>query len=322
MILPFNWLQKISGFLGDLNTGEMMLPFNGLNISSTDLVLEVGSGHRPCYRADVLCDKYLTDEERADALKKDRPIFLSDCHNLPFKDKVFDYIICSQILEHVQDPARCCEEISRVGKKGYIETPSMLWEKLHPTRDYHRWFILLIDSTLIFFSKDKSELNSVFGALFEIMYSNSLEYHLFFRSYRKLFEVRYEWHGRINYLVNPGDDFFRSFFVKPWGIEEYNRFYPKRAFNRQILELAMNLVSVTLLLTLRKPRILIGNILKEYRKRRLKINMESLLACPKCRGDVEVLFDHIKCLKCNAVFLYRHGIPDMVPENYDTNNIS
>lgn len=296
----------------------MILPFNRLNISKTDLVLEVGSGHRPCYRADVLCDKHLTDKERGGPLKMDRPIFLSDCHNLPFKDKAFDYIICCQVLEHVQDPMRCCEELSRVGKKGYIETPSILWEKLHPTRAYHRWFILLINNTLVFLSKDKSERNSIFGTLFEIMYSNSLEYQLFFQSYKKLFEVKYEWYGRINYLVNPSDISFRSFFTKPWGIEEYKKFYIERSFIRQIADLVSNLFSTTAIFLLRKAGILIGNILKEYRKRRLNIDMESILACPKCRGDVEVLFDHIRCLKCNAVFLYRHGIPDMDPGNYDS----
>ncbi len=294
----------------------MILPFNRLNISRKDFVLEIGSGHQPSYRADVLCDKYLTNEERGGSLKKDRPIFLADCHNLPFKDKIFDYVISCQVLEHVKDPLRCCEELSRVGKKGYIETPTLFWEKLHPSRKYHRWFILLIDNTLVFYSKDKYEQNSVFGKLFEIMYSNSLEYHLFFQSYKKLFEIRYEWYEKINCAVNPKDDYFLSFFSKSWGIEEYKRFYLERSFSKQIIDLTGNLLLTAILFSLRKPGMTVGNFLKKYRRKKRKIGMENILACPQCKGDVKILPDEVRCLKCGAIFFYRDGIPDMDPENY------
>ena len=40
---------------------------------------------------------------------------------LPFKDKEFDYVIASHVLEHVQDPSFFLYELSRIGKKGYIE---------------------------------------------------------------------------------------------------------------------------------------------------------------------------------------------------------
>ena len=294
----------------------MILPFNRLNISRKDFVLEIGSGHQPSYRSDVLCDKYLTNEERGGSLIKDRPIFIADCHNLPFKDKIFDYVISCQVLEHVKDPLRCCEELSRVGKKGYIETPTLFWEKLHPSRKYHRWCILLIDDTLVFYSKDKCEQDSVFGKLFEIMYSNSLEYHLFFQSYKKFFEIKYEWYGKINCAVNHNDDYFQSFFLKSWGTKEYKRFYSERSFSKQVVDLIGNLLLTTLLFSLRKPSIVIGNILKEYRRKKLKIDMENILACPQCKGDVRILPGEIRCLKCGAIFFYSDGIPDMDPENY------
>ncbi|MBU1853987.1 MAG: class I SAM-dependent methyltransferase [Candidatus Omnitrophica bacterium] len=294
----------------------MILPFNKLDISIKDLVLEVESGHRPSYCSDVLCDKYLTEKERGGTLKKDRLFFLADCESLPFKDKAFDYTICCQVFEHVQDLAKCCEELSRVSKKGYIETPSLFWKKLHPTRKYHRWFILLINNTLIFYNKDKCEQNSVFGKLFEIMYSNSLEYHLFFQAYRNLFKIRYEWRDRINYVVNPGEEYFRSFFLKPWGIKEYRNFYPERSFNKQAADFLGNLFSTSLLLVLRKPRECMGRVLKEYKKRTTKIDTESILFCPYCKGHIKIAAEQIKCLKCDAIFVYRNGVPDMVPENY------
>jgi SAM-dependent methyltransferase len=116
-----------------------------LDIPSGALVLEVGSGHRPHPRADVLTDKYLGDMERGGRLVTDRPFVQADAQQLPFKPKVFDYVLCRHVLEHLGDPEAFFHEISRVGEAGYIETPSVIWEYLHPTRTYHRWHVSTMD---------------------------------------------------------------------------------------------------------------------------------------------------------------------------------
>jgi ubiquinone/menaquinone biosynthesis C-methylase UbiE len=51
------------------------------------------------------------------------------CDSLwPFSDKSFDFIVCSHLLEDVRDPISVCRELCRVGKAGYIETPSRIRE--------------------------------------------------------------------------------------------------------------------------------------------------------------------------------------------------
>lgn len=46
---------------------------------------------------------------------------LADAHNLPFRDKEFDGVICLETLEHVEDPAQVIREMKRVlTDKGYI----------------------------------------------------------------------------------------------------------------------------------------------------------------------------------------------------------
>ena len=45
---------------------------------------------------------------------------------LPFKDKEFDYVICTHVIEHVNHPMAFKEEIERIGKSGYIELPTRL----------------------------------------------------------------------------------------------------------------------------------------------------------------------------------------------------
>lgn len=43
---------------------------------------------------------------------------LSDIHHLPFRDRVFDLVICSEVLEHVDRPATAVTQLVRVLKPG------------------------------------------------------------------------------------------------------------------------------------------------------------------------------------------------------------
>jgi hypothetical protein len=55
--------------------------------------------------------------------------------------------VCSQTLEDVRDPVRVCAEIVRVGKAGYIETPSRLEEQSYGVQGpwvgygHHHWLV-------------------------------------------------------------------------------------------------------------------------------------------------------------------------------------
>ena len=53
---------------------------------------------------------------------------ISDAHDIPFEDGVFDCVIVQAVLEHVLEPQRCVSEIHRVLKLSgivYAETPFM-----------------------------------------------------------------------------------------------------------------------------------------------------------------------------------------------------
>jgi ubiquinone/menaquinone biosynthesis C-methylase UbiE len=70
-----------------------------------------------------------------------RTALISDAHNIPFVDSVFDAVIAQAVLEHVVDPHRCVEEIFRVLKPEglvYAETPFM--QQVHGGRyDFTRF---------------------------------------------------------------------------------------------------------------------------------------------------------------------------------------
>ncbi len=121
-------------------------------------VLEIGPGTKPFERATAFVD--FADVQ---AYTK-RPVFKVDItsERLPFEDKSFDFVYCRHVLEDSWNPFAICAEMSRVGKRGYIETPSPFAELCRgvddnapPYRGYHhhRYIIWSNGTHLKFVSK-------------------------------------------------------------------------------------------------------------------------------------------------------------------------
>ncbi len=65
---------------------------------------------------------------------------------LPFKDKEFDFVIASHVAEHVEDVSYFLNELSRIGKKGYIEVPTRLEDNLvFENKKAHIWHLVFDD---------------------------------------------------------------------------------------------------------------------------------------------------------------------------------
>src|SRR3954447_8604716 len=100
-------------------------------IGPNDRVLDVGGGLRPLSRADVILDtnpmEELIEPIGAGPQRFSRETWIvhdvNDKRGLPFADQSFDFVFCSHLLEDVRDPIFVCQELQRVGKRGYIETP-------------------------------------------------------------------------------------------------------------------------------------------------------------------------------------------------------
>ncbi|GAB3080100.1 class I SAM-dependent methyltransferase [Nocardioides zeae] len=116
------------------------------------LVLDVGSGDKPSWRADVLLDRYVDarfggQRSGREEARVTRPLFEADAADMPFADGAFDYTICSNLLEHVPDPGAVIDELVRVSRAGYVEVPDapsakivdfpshVWWCRLEPAAD-------------------------------------------------------------------------------------------------------------------------------------------------------------------------------------------
>lgn len=59
-------------------------------------------------------DVYKKAIEYGQKLYKNLRLISVDAHKLPFKDKFFDLVICTELLEHVQNPQKVLSEIKRI----------------------------------------------------------------------------------------------------------------------------------------------------------------------------------------------------------------
>jgi hypothetical protein len=138
-------------------------------------VLDVGGWAAPLNRADWVIDlmPYATRGAmfpsgvgpQPERFSQERWVEMDICSHTPWpwEDDFFDFVVCTFTLEDIRDPVRVCEEMSRVGKAGYVEVPSLLDELTWRNPEvsggqwvghaHHRWLCTLDGGELVFLSK-------------------------------------------------------------------------------------------------------------------------------------------------------------------------
>lgn len=173
-----------------------------MKIKPGSLVLEVGSGNSPRAESTILCDRLVYDNsQRAGkfSIVIDRPFVVADGFHLPFRDKAFDYVVCSHVLEHLQDPQAFVKELTRVGKAGYIEVPSIYGERLFGW-NFHLWYCQLKKGALTFSPKKEGER---YGGFFHTFIAKSILFRKFCETYENTFYIKLEWKNTIKVKIAP-----------------------------------------------------------------------------------------------------------------------
>jgi ubiquinone/menaquinone biosynthesis C-methylase UbiE len=159
------------------------------------LVVDIGSGDKPLWRADVYVDDLsLGDVQRASHSKTIRNIgkFVNaSVTKLPFKDKIFDFSFCSHLLEHIDSPDIAIKEIIRVSRSGYIEIPNGIIETIQPFIS-HIWFVYNNNNKLIFIRKSKK--------MHELLLTNGKKYIPLINTASDPF-IRLYWKNKIDYEI-------------------------------------------------------------------------------------------------------------------------
>ena len=162
-------------------------------------VLDIGSGGDPFPYATTLVDRFPgpTQHRHAPFVRDGREFIEADVCDLPFTDKSFDFVYCAHVLEHVQDPLAACREIIRVGRRGYIETPTLGKDVLFAWNmpEMHRWHVVAVADNLCFFEVNPRQSQGIRSAVWQKLVLGEWEHPLqdaFFDN-PDVFNVMFQW---------------------------------------------------------------------------------------------------------------------------------
>jgi hypothetical protein len=178
-------------------------------VETKDKILDVGGSMKQHdeIRIDTLVDIIHPEEAPYGKSKLKAKKFLRldiTREKFPFKDKEFDFCICSHTLEDLTTPFLAIEEISRVAKRGLIVTPSMGGDMVFshvnftdwltgarrvPGLGHHKWF----------FYKKVKKLR-IIPKNYSVLYSSIFH----FTSWSGEEEMVYYWENKIDW--EKGDD--------------------------------------------------------------------------------------------------------------------
>ncbi len=260
-----------------------------MGIGPDDLVLDVASGQNPNPRANVLCERYVDDstERTQESVIIDRPFVVGDVFELPFRAQAFDYVICSQLLEHLEDPSAAIAELQRVATRGYVETPSAVNEKV-ASFPFHLWYIREEDGVMVFREKPEpihdAELRDWFKRLVD---HYPTFYDFYFKNLHEIGNiVAIVWEGELKHRVERLQASERPGFVSANSPDPHAEFSAVEAVLQRTARAGW--------------RSRANSALARWGRMRSdrRLDLDDLLACPRCKTAVERVSGGLECASC------------------------
>jgi hypothetical protein len=116
-------------------------------------VIDIGGASNPW------CDDYVDAYLDLNPVPTSKEVFLGDINShetwIQFRDKQFDFSICSHTLEDICNPALAIGQLTRISRGGFIAVPSKFVELSNienwawPGYYHHRWIFDVADGNLI-----------------------------------------------------------------------------------------------------------------------------------------------------------------------------
>ena len=153
-------------------------------------ILDIGCGYTANDNATVLAD--VLDLSK---FYKDKKFILINQKKLPFKDKEFDFVIASHVVEHIKDFEFFLGEIERVTNKGYIELPSRLGDNLvYENIKDHIWWFKFDDTKNCIIASKKNQLLEPF---ITVSMSRNLD-----KVFKESLTLELAWEDKIDYVID------------------------------------------------------------------------------------------------------------------------
>ena len=163
---------------------------NILKDNSNWNILDVGCGYRANPYASVLADvKDLSN------FYLDKKFVKINDKDLPFKDKEFDFVIASHVIEHIDDFEFFIKELERISTQGYIELPTRLGDNLvFENKADHIWWCLYddINNKLVF-----SKKNQLIEPFINVSTAKILE-----EVFKESLVLELTWNDKIDYKID------------------------------------------------------------------------------------------------------------------------
>ena len=153
-------------------------------------VLDIGCGYTANKNANTIADV-----QDLSKFYKDRNFIKITNDKLPFKDKEFDFVISSHVIEHVENFEFFIKELERISNKGYIELPTRFADNLiFENKNDHIWWFIFDDENNQLIASKKNQLIEPFlnvstGKIFE-------------KSFRESFVLELMWNNSIEYKID------------------------------------------------------------------------------------------------------------------------
>lgn len=174
------------------------------SIKPGDRVLEIGPGATPHEKAEVFLEKTYESEEELIAqsghvgkLNTDKRVVEYSGDIFPFEDGEFDYVICANVLEHVEDVPKFLNEIMRVGKNGYLEFPTIYYDYMLNIEEHLN--ILKYDNSVIYWAKKEISPIPELTAFTDFYREVQGKGFRFQNEVNQYLHYGFEWFGKINY---------------------------------------------------------------------------------------------------------------------------
>lgn len=151
-----------------------------LKNNNNNKILDIGCGYTANSNATTIADV-----QDFSNFYKDRNFVKIENKKLPFRDKEFDFVIASHVIEHVEDFQFFIKELERIAHKGYIELPTRLGDNLvFENVTDHIWWFAFDDVEKILLASKRKQCISPFLSVssskkFDSMFRESMVLELF-----------------------------------------------------------------------------------------------------------------------------------------------